>query len=160
MKPRIRISGLIVLVSASFLVASTQQAIAKNPPKNSWEAVQPLLNSGSLDDAKKAILITLGPTLYQTKFERSLSDALTIPTDITCISESLKIYLDSYAANKKLTSSVSALARVASSSAVPMGPYGPLIKQYFKAARLSISSVGKIADKIQADAAAKRIAFC
>lgn len=148
---------LVVVVSSSLVL---QPAAAAPNPGTSWEAIQPLLKSGNLNDAKKAIIITLGPVLIGTGSEGLFSNAVSNPTNVACISAELKVYLDKYATNKQMTSSVSSLARVAASPLIPMGPYGPLIKQYFKAAQLSMGAVSKIGKFSQAYAAAANIATC
>jgi hypothetical protein len=150
----------VALIVALSSVLASQPATAASQPRNGWEAIQPLLNSGNLNDAKKAIIITLGPVLIGTGSEGMFSNAVSNPTNIACISAELKVYLDKYATNKQMTSSVSTLARVAASPLIPMGPYGPLIKQYFKSAQLSMGAVSKIGKFSQARAAAANIATC
>jgi hypothetical protein len=150
----------VVLISAFSIVMASQPAIAASKPKTSWEAIQPLLNSGKLDDAKKAIIITLGPVLIGTGGEGLFKNAVDNPRNISCISAGLKIYLDKQAKNQQLTSSVTTLAGVASSLLVPMGPYGPLLKSYLKTAKLSMGAVSKFGNYSQARDAASGIASC
>jgi hypothetical protein len=150
----------VVLISAFSIVMASQPAIAASKPKTSWEAIQPLLNSGKLDDAKKAIIITLGPVLIGTGGEGLFRNAVDNPSNISCISAGLKIYLDKQAKNQQLTSSVTKLAGAASSPFVPMGPYGPLLKSYLKTAKLSMGAVSKFGNYSQARDAASGIALC
>jgi len=150
----------VVLISAFSIVMASQPAIAASKPKTSWEAIQPLLNSGKLDDAKKAIIITLGPVLIGTGGEGLFKNAVDNPSNISCISAGLKIYLDKQAKNQQLTSSVTKLAGAASSPFVPMGPYGPLLKSYLKTAKLSMGAVSKFGNYSQARDAASGIALC
>lgn len=157
---RFRVTLSVVLISAFSIVMASQPAIAASKPKTSWEAIQPLLNSGKLDDAKKAIIITLGPILIGTGGEGLFKNAVDNPSNISCISSGLKIYLDKQAKNKQLTSSVTKLAKVASSPLVPMGPYGPLLKSYIKTAQLSMDTVSKFGNYSQARDAASGIALC
>lgn len=150
----------VVLISAFSIVMASQPAIAASKPKTSWEAIQPLLNSGKLADAKKAIIITLGPVLIGTGGEGLFRNAVDNPSNISCISAGLKIYLDKQAKNQQLTSSVTKLAGAASSPFVPMGPYGPLLKSYLKTAKLSMGAVSKFGNYSQARDAASGIALC
>jgi hypothetical protein len=157
---RFRVMVSVVLISAFSIVMASQPAIAASKPKTSWEAIQPLLNSGKLDDAKKAIIITLGPVLIGTGGEGLFKNAVDNPSNISCISAGLKIYLDKQAKNQQLTSSVTKLAGAASSPFVPMGPYGPLLKSYLKTAKLSMGAVSKFGNYSQARDAASGIALC
>lgn len=157
---RFRVMLSVVLISAFSIVMASQPAIAASKPKTSWEAIQPLLNSGKLDDAKKAIIITLGPVLIGTGGEGLFKNAVDNPSNISCISAGLKIYLDKQAKNQQLTSSVTKLAGAASSPFVPMGPYGPLLKSYLKTAKLSMGAVSKFGNYSQARDAASGIALC
>ena len=158
---KFRVSLSVALIVALSSVLASQPSTAAAKPRTSWDQIQPLLNSGNLDDAKRAIIITLGPvlngtqasTILETAFEEA-NDA----NDIGCISTHLKAYLNSSAKIQKTTSSISIL--VAVSKRVPMGPYGPLFKGYLSVAGNSMNAVKKISNWSEARDTAHSISFC
>jgi hypothetical protein len=155
---KFRVSLSVALIVALSSVLASQPSTAAAKPRTSWDVIQPLLNSGNLDDAKRAIIITLGPVLNGTEASTNLELAFQQANDIGCISTHLKAYLNSSAKIQKTTGSISIL--VAVSKRVPMGPYGRLIKGYLSVAGASMNSVKKISNWSQARTTADTISLC